>query len=758
MITFYMRLICLLAALSVASCGGGGGGSDAPPPPPPPPPTPVAIIDGPNAVPEKTQVTLTGSSNLSGNATFEWEIFTELEINPQVNGNTLSFEAPGVFATQFEQVTVALTVTQNGVSSVPTALDINIENQFTFEDKAEIVSAASFGSAESYLAIGQLARNAINQISAPNDNEEESEYCGFRGSRSITYSDTDSSDSSDSLSAGDSLRVEYSDCAIRALESNIFGAISFDIESISVDNTHVSGNINIDDLLVVDDFNQNVTSLGVINYSFSEIDGIRQIVMQSNNAVSFFANDEPLVEITQLNITKTEDLLAATTTLTMNGDLQDFVSEERYTLSTTTPISGFFNEYPEIGKLLFTGANNESFIASMIEIRNGNRISLQIDGQDYDYPWDAYIEDILVFVSTAQFPFLRDFISTNFELLGPVERFLVLTPSVQRVFQFMASRPVERLSSDTVEIRSSGGSEPPRAIDVISTGALVSFVIDDPVRLSAATTYDFSRFDVFDSFNQSLSLGPLFFTTSDALIPAILSTSLAYRENDFPALDATSSIINEGSQLSYQWSDESEFGITFTEPNQAMTEIILAQGMDALPDEINLGLLLSNELGQQAFKSITLRYVPLDASYILLDSEQGEFVGQGRQWVLYQNNGINIVEDNTDLGFLALRYSSDEVTFFLDIKAPSDSALAIGSYEGASRYPFQAEGQPGLSFSGDGRCCNESTGSFEILQLERNEAGLIEVLALDFTQFCESSNGSALRGKVRINANTALNL
>ncbi len=46
--------------------------------------------------------------------------------------------------------------------------------------------------------------------------------------------------------------------------------------------------------------------------------------------------------------------------------------------------------------------------------------------------------------------------------------------------------------------------------------------------------------------------------------------------------------------------------------------------------------------------------------------------------------------------------------------APSASSLAVGVYNGAERYPFQAPGHPGFDVSGDGRGCQKVTGRFQI--------------------------------------------
>lgn len=52
----------------------------------------------------------------------------------------------------------------------------------------------------------------------------------------------------------------------------------------------------------------------------------------------------------------------------------------------------------------------------------------------------------------------------------------------------------------------------------------------------------------------------------------------------------------------------------------------------------------------------------------------------------------------------------------LELAAPSAQELGVGTYEGATRYPFQDPSVPGLSFYGDGVGCNTDTGSFQVLE------------------------------------------
>ena len=70
--------------------------------------------------------------------------------------------------------------------------------------------------------------------------------------------------------------------------------------------------------------------------------------------------------------------------------------------------------------------------------------------------------------------------------------------------------------------------------------------------------------------------------------------------------------------------------------------------------------------------------------------------------------------------------------------------LAAQVYQGATRWPFQGPGVPGLDVSGDGRGCNTLSGAFQIEELVRDAAGLSRLTAT-FEQHCENG-ATALRG------------
>jgi hypothetical protein len=128
-------------------------------------------------------------------------------------------------------------------------------------------------------------------------------------------------------------------------------------------------------------------------------------------------------------------------------------------------------------------------------------------------------------------------------------------------------------------------------------------------------------------------------------------------------------------------------------------------------------------------------------------SEAGDYIGQGQS--LSFNSGITAT-GSSDGRIVSVSVNTPEHWYYLDLAAPTGQALASGGvYENAQRYPFQASDRPGLSFSGDGRGCNQLTGRFEVTDIKISAHGYIERLRANFEQHCEGAV-PALFGQVDI--------
>jgi hypothetical protein len=137
------------------------------------------------------------------------------------------------------------------------------------------------------------------------------------------------------------------------------------------------------------------------------------------------------------------------------------------------------------------------------------------------------------------------------------------------------------------------------------------------------------------------------------------------------------------------------------------------------------------------------------ATFVAFDSDAGDYIGQGLYQVFHEGNALVSAELNFDGGVTVTVDGPDYWT--LDFDAPVDGPLAVGAYEGATRFPFNGGLEPGLSVSGAGRGCNELSGRFDVHELELDPGDAVVRFSADFEQHCEGM-GPALHGSVRLDA------
>ena len=143
----------------------------------------------------------------------------------------------------------------------------------------------------------------------------------------------------------------------------------------------------------------------------------------------------------------------------------------------------------------------------------------------------------------------------------------------------------------------------------------------------------------------------------------------------------------------------------------------------------------------------------LEATFVLFDSEEGDYIGRGLRQLFTNVTHRIWLERNFDNG-VEVHVDSEQASYSLDFAAPEvpdQGVLQPGAYEGATRFPFQAPDEPGLSVSGDGRGCNRLTGRFDVFEVEYGPNGEVELFSADFEQHCEGGQ-PALFGSVRFRA------
>jgi hypothetical protein len=155
---------------------------------------------------------------------------------------------------------------------------------------------------------------------------------------------------------------------------------------------------------------------------------------------------------------------------------------------------------------------------------------------------------------------------------------------------------------------------------------------------------------------------------------------------------------------------------------------------------------------------LAIAFLALDApatraeTRLHMESDPGDYIGAGQTWDYTPDNITFSLNGNR--GFAGVQLSGS--TFWnLEFAAPQGAGLDPGSYPDATRWPFQAPDEPGLNVSGDGRGCNQLTGSFQIKRITFGASDQPTSLWAQFEQHCEGGR-PALRGDVRINVDIAV--
>jgi hypothetical protein len=142
---------------------------------------------------------------------------------------------------------------------------------------------------------------------------------------------------------------------------------------------------------------------------------------------------------------------------------------------------------------------------------------------------------------------------------------------------------------------------------------------------------------------------------------------------------------------------------------------------------------------------------PATGNYVYLESDFGDFVGQGANY-LYTPADAQIGVSSSGAR-LTVNITGDEDWSGTFQGMNSLTLLAVGYYGDLRRYPFHNPVKGGLSWSGEGRGCNTLTGWFVIDSVTYN-GNTLTAIDLRFEQHCEGG-GPALNGAIHWDASNS---
>ncbi|NEA99304.1 hypothetical protein [Streptomyces sp. SID13726] len=142
--------------------------------------------------------------------------------------------------------------------------------------------------------------------------------------------------------------------------------------------------------------------------------------------------------------------------------------------------------------------------------------------------------------------------------------------------------------------------------------------------------------------------------------------------------------------------------------------------------------------------------LPVTEGSFSFSGDEGDYISGGGSYAYTASQDrMNVSADTANKAVSVSVDGANGDWWTLDLAAPSGQVLKPGTYTGATRYPFNEGAEPGLSLSGNGRGCNQLTGTFTVSAVEFGPQGYVKKLDAAFEQHCEGGTPAA-RGEIHI--------
>jgi len=175
-------------------------------------------------------------------------------------------------------------------------------------------------------------------------------------------------------------------------------------------------------------------------------------------------------------------------------------------------------------------------------------------------------------------------------------------------------------------------------------------------------------------------------------------------------------------------------------------------GGPATAGDLVLVFRAQDDVGRTALTSTTIHAFGADLLSIV--SDPGDYIGGGQTYHFTHADGAFTLTDLQSRG-AELRFNGSGQSWTLDMLPPFGRLLQPGIYLNATRYPFQAANDPGLSVTANSGGCNTLTGSFQIRSVTYDSHSEVSSLWATIEQHCEGIPPKLL-AEIRFNVDTAL--
>lgn len=731
-------LIAIIALFLVVACGGGS--SDAP-----------------------LRLTVTGPSEL-----YSWQTL-EVEVSSNKSDTTYlcQWSLDGVSWTISPQNTCSLSLAyflRDVKQNTTVMLEVFAESkdeQASVEKSFSVIYQYHLGDAQREVAENVLiAKNQTVNLAdtvfklAPVGLKSTNDLvldCEFEDNYTMVFADNDNNEI---VSIGDSMRFEFEDCFLRAMEARLNGALIITIDGFNSFAGPDKLSVVADGLEIELDGDELVA---VANGTFTATQEIELDASFTEFSTELFTFE--IVEHTTLNLKrwqtyKTLNFDTAELELRLSGFIQESETGAEYGVGTDEDLTADVGFFPTRGSLdVVSQQNNQDrFKITAIDAPNydDNFIvdgsSIAFDARDYN-GYGTYRPSSLMYMSYKR-PH-----EDEFRILGVQQTYADFEVADQITVMF--NKPISsisespRLSEDEMFGHVTSASLDIKGLNVTLTPAEL---------LQAGSFYSIYFSDVISTEEFEEGGMSVNFRVSDDIIPVITPSQHYFTSNSAPELTSLQSELNSGREYDYQWQVIEPVDVTFESPNGISTSTVIEQNVE---QDFTVRLSMSNEFGDRAMVDSKFLYLDTSDDYLLLIGEEDTYITDSKTWVL--NKADTEVSHGAVAGMgksktnIALEFYKD-THWDIDLFTTDGSDLKVGTYH----YDYAADsGETSLvnmNFSGNHRACGEYNSYFDIHEIVYDANNNLTSLALDFEYICgwDPEGRPSIFGKVRINSSVAL--
>ena len=654
-------------------------------------------------------------------------------------------------------------------------------------------SAAAAGPAtgDAVLSVAQFAADSVRRFQRRGSATTINESCANGGLLTVTLTDRDGNGIA---SAGDRVSVVARDCSVPVLTDIATGTIEIELQAtVGLQGAALRGRVDLGAGLAFAESTATTSDPTVKLAGSMLIEASATDTTFTLRAASSQADDLRVLaprfgavlteSIRGFAMSKEVDYAQARSALAFDFRYDSEALGGSIRVSTPEPLLAYLNTYPEQGRLRVSGAagsvvtlrpnftlGSSRFLIDLDETGDGIVDASAQSEWDQVIPGFAWWDGVKPLSWSFPVFITRSFQTTDFS----VSLNFSWSTATDTVFRVQFSRPLAASTGD-LQFRfadrgstaaGTGGAWTDVAASAERQGAVI--LIKPLTGLRHGRNYDLqvsqngrdwlNTITVQDTLANSLNLFPQSLSTPDTLrAVASASAGALLTVSDRTVLSAAGSIGTTRPIVSYRWTQTAGTPLRIASPDAASTEVSWGDTLPVGADSATLRLTVTDTAGDTDWASVVVRSASLVGTTHLLymRGTAGDYI-VGDNTVVHGDNTGTFLTNTLIGGYASTTFFGNEQGFWNLAFATIDGApMVVGAYENATRAAFR-EHQNGIDVSGDGRGCNQTTGRFDVLEIQADANGNLLRFAVDFEQHCEGAASPPLFGSYRLNSTIAL--